>query len=111
MNKYDYFVALITATATEEAGLHHMYDDWKLLLLEGDEQRYYQTSFERNGKTHKIVTARQSEMGMPAAGVLTMKMISIFKPKYVIMVGIAAGIAHKNTVDQIYGDVVVPNVV
>lgn len=111
MDKCDYYVALITVTATEEAGLRHIYDDWKLLLLEGDEQRYYETSFERNGKTHKIVTARQNEMGMPAAGVLTMKMISIFKPKYVIMVGIAAGIAHKNAVDQIYGDVVVPDIV
>ena len=111
MDKYDYYVALITVTATEEAGLRYMYDDWKLLLLEGDEQQYYETSFERDGKIHKIVTARQSEMGMTAAGVLTMKMISIFKPKYVIMVGIAAGIAHKKTVDQIYGDVVVPNVV
>lgn len=111
MDKYDYYVALITVTATEESSLRYMYDDWKLLLLEGDEQQYYETSFEQNGKIHKIVTARQSEMGMTAAGVLTMKMISHFKPKYVIMVGIAAGIAYKKTVDQIYGDVVVPDVV
>ena len=40
-----------------------------------------------------------------------MKMISVFRPKYVIMVGIAAGIAYKNEVDQIYGDVVVPDIV
>jgi nucleoside phosphorylase len=38
-------------------------------------------------------------------------MISAFGPRYVIMVGIAAGIAHRNAVDQVYGDVVVPNVV
>ena len=111
MGKYDYHVALITVTATEESGLRYMYDDWKPLSLEGDEQRYYETSFERNGKIHKIVTARQDEMGMTAAGVLTMKMISNFKPKYVIMVGIAAGIAYKKAVDQIYGDVVVPDIV
>ena len=40
-----------------------------------------------------------------------MKMIAVFRPKYVIMVGIAAGIAYKNEVDQIYGDVVVPDIV
>ena len=40
-----------------------------------------------------------------------MKMIAAFRPKYVIMVGIAAGIAYKNAVDQLYGDIVVPNVV
>lgn len=91
--------------------MRYMYNDWKPLFLKGDEQIYFETSFERNGKIHKIITARQSEMGMTAAGVLTMKMISYFKSKYVIMVGIAAGIAHKNEVDQIYGDVVVPDIV
>ena len=88
-----------------------MYDDWKPLFLEGDDQKYYETTFKRGGKTFKVVTARQSEMGMTAAGVLAMKMISVFCPKYVIMVGIAAGIANKNAVDQIYGDVIVPDVV
>ena len=111
IKKYDYYVALITATATEEAGLLHMYDNWKIILLEGDDQKYYEATFERGGKTFKVVTARQGEMGMTAAGVLTMKMISVFRPKYVIMVGIAAGVAYKNAVDQIYGDVVVPDVV
>ena len=109
--KYDYYVALITATATEEAGLRHMYEDWKPLFPEGDDQKYYETAFERGAKIFKVVTARQREMGMTAAGVLTMKMISLFRPKYVIMLGIAAGVAHKNEVDQIYGDVVVPNIV
>jgi nucleoside phosphorylase len=108
---YDYYIALITVTETEEAGLRYIYDDWKELLLDGDTQKYYETSFERDGKRLKVVTARQNEMGMTAAGVLTMKMIAAFRPKYVIMVGIAAGIAHRNAVDQVYGDVVVPNVV
>lgn len=110
-NCYDYYVALITATATEEAALRQMHDGWKPLLLKGDGQQYYETSFVRSGELLRIVTARQSEMGMTAAGVLTMKMISAFRPRYVIMVGIAAGIAHKEAVDQIYGDVVVPDVV
>ena len=109
--EYDYYVALITVTETEEAGLRHMYDDWKMLHVEGDEQKYYETSFTRNGEKHKIVTAKSGEMGMTAAGVLTMKMISLFRPKFVIMVGIAAGIAYKNNVDQIYGDVVAADVV
>ncbi len=108
---YDYYVALITVTETEEAGLRYIYDDWKELSLDGDTQKYYEASFERDGERFRVVTARQSEMGMTAAGVLTMKMISAFRPRYVIMVGIAAGIAHRNAVDQVYGDVVVPNVV
>ncbi len=108
---FDYYVALITVTQTEEAGLRYMYNDWKELVRDGDDQKYYETSFERDGEKLKVVTAKQSEMGMTAAGVLTTKMINTFKPKYVIMVGIAAGIAYKNDIDQIYGDIVVPNVV
>ena len=61
---YDYYVALITVTETEEAGLRYIYDDWKELLLDGDTQKYYETSFERDGKRFKVVTARQSEMGI-----------------------------------------------
>ena len=60
IDKYDYYVALITVTATEEAGLRYMYNDWKPLFLKGDEQIYFETSFERNGKIHKIITAGQS---------------------------------------------------
>ena len=111
MKNFDYYVALITATATEEAGVMHMYKDWKPLNLEGDSQKYYETVVERKGKRLKLVAARQDEMGMTAAGVLTMKMITIFKPRFVFMVGIAAGVAHRNSVEQIYGDIVIPDVV
>lgn len=53
--KYDYHVALITVTATEEAGLRYMYDNWKPLHLEDDDQEYYETTFTRNEQTYKIV--------------------------------------------------------
>lgn len=111
MTEYNYYAAIITVTPTEEAGFHRMYNDWRPLKTDGDEQQYYETSFTLNGSVCKIVTARSGEMGMTAAGVLTTKMIATFRPKYVIMVGIAAGVAHKKNVDQVYGDVVVPNVV
>ena len=45
MSKYDYYVALITVTDTETAGVKHLYDDWKPLFLDGDAQIYYETSF------------------------------------------------------------------
>ena len=44
--EYDYYVALITVTATEEEGLRHIYKDWKPLFLEGDDQKYYEAAFE-----------------------------------------------------------------
>lgn len=111
MDGYDYFIALVSATSTEEESIKRLYDDWQLLRVAGDGQQYYETSFERDGRNFKIVTARQDEMGMTAAGVLAMKMAALFKPKYLIMVGIAAGVARKKSTEQIYGDVVVANVV
>ena len=62
INEYDYYVALITATATEEEGLRHIYKNWEPVFLEGDDQKYYKTAFERGGKTFKVITARQNEM-------------------------------------------------
>ncbi len=111
MKNYDYFVALLTATPTEENSLKHIYNEWKEISFDGDSQVYYETSFERDGKTMKIVSAKQPEMGMTAAAVTVMKVIEHFRPKYIIMVGIAAGVAKKDVEDQEYGDVVIPDVI
>lgn len=44
-------------------------------------------------------------MGMAAAATLSTKMIEHFKPKYIIMVGIAAGIGN----DKNLGDIIIPS--
>jgi nucleoside phosphorylase len=50
-------------------------------------------------------------MGMTAAAVTAMKVIHRFRPRYLIMVGIAAGVVKEELEDQMYGDVVVPDVI
>lgn len=68
---------------------------WEDYLIEGDPTQYYRGSVStREGKL-SIVAANSSRMGMPAAAVLSMKMISTFKPKYLVMAGITAGIAGR----------------
>ena len=47
---------------------------------------------------------------MTAATATAMKMIARFRPRYIIMVGIAAGVA-RDPEDQMYGDVLVPDMV
>ncbi|MGN1095157.1 MAG: hypothetical protein ACI4QR_02080 [Eubacteriales bacterium] len=111
MSVYNYAVALITATDTEAMVLKHIYDDWQEVRFENDEQLYYESSFEKDGKRYKVITAQQNEMGMTAAAVLSMKLISHFRPRYLIMVGIAAGVALENIEEQIYGDVIVPDII
>ena len=108
--KYHTFAALISVTDTETEQVMRMYD-WKKKTFKGDTQVYYEAAFERCGLTHRVITARQDEMGMTACAALCMKVIAHFRPRYLIMVGIAAGVALPDVEDQIYGDIVLADVV
>ncbi|MGI6264539.1 MAG: hypothetical protein ACOYJY_03625, partial [Acutalibacteraceae bacterium] len=107
---YDTDVALLSVTTTEFRAVTHFHD-WKAKTFPGDEQIYDVASFERNGKTRSLVHAKISEMGMTAAAATAMKMIYTFRPRYLIMVGIAAGVAKTELEEQMYGDVIVPDIV
>ena len=104
---YNFDVAIVTAVKIETESVMRLYDDWKEVKISSDTQVYYETSFEKDGVKRRVITAQQNEMGMTAASYLASKMISLFRPRYLIMVGIAAGIGA----EQIYGDVIVPDVI
>ena len=59
------------------------------------------------GVERRVILAQQEEMGMPAAVSLSHKLIERFRPRYLIMPGIAAGIGA----EQIFGDVIVADTV
>lgn len=103
--EYQAFAALIYVTRTERDAIMRMYD-WKPKRYRGDDQLYYEATATANGKTVKIVSAQQDEMGMTAAATLSMKLIQHTRPKYLIMPGIAAGINDGAGSDQMYGDVI-----
>lgn len=110
MNDYNVSVVLISVTDTEDYGIKYLYKDWEEFYIAGDEQKYFRAHFEKDGKTHVVVYAKQKEMGMTAGAALATKMIMQFRPSYIIMTGIAAGVALENGAnDQIYGDVIVAN--
>ena len=108
--KYLTDVALVTVTNTEFNAVMHFHD-WKSTTVEGDKQVYQTASFERDGKTYSMIHVQQPEMGMTSAAATATKLIYEFRPRYIIMVGIAAGVAQEDAVDQMYGDVVVPDIV
>ena len=107
MKNYESFAALIYVTDTEESAVKGMYD-WKEFRMEGDSQLYYEA---QDTGDRKIVAARQDEMGMTASATLTMKLIEHFRPKYVLMPGIAAGALEESSESQMYGDVILANLV
>lgn len=106
MEDYNYSVALITATRMETAAVMRMYD-WQEINFDNDAQTYYQAEFMQNKTPYKIVTTQQNAMGMTAAATLSMKLIEHFRPRYLIGVGITAGVALEDVEQQVYGDVVV----
>ena len=105
---YKSFAALVYVTDTEEEAVMRMYD-WKEFYIDGDSQLYYEADYTKDGM--KIFAARQDEMGMTASATLTMKMIEHFRPKYVIMPGIAAGALEESGNAQMYGDVVLADMI
>ena len=108
--KYQTDVALLSVTTTEFNAVLHFHQ-WKAKTLTNDEQIYDVATFERDGKERTLVHAKISEMGMTAAAATAMKLIYTFRPRYLIMVGIAAGIAKTEYEEQMYGDVILPDVV
>ena len=108
MDDYKSFAALIYVTDTEEEAVLRMFD-WKEKTFDNDSQLYRIADFEKNGM--QIIAARQDEMGMTASATLTMKLIEHFRPKYVIMPGIAAGAMDEADEEQMYGDVVLADMV
>ena len=66
--------------------------NWKELDRECDASQYWVGQYQKDGETRKVIAASATKMGMPAAASLSMKMILTFHPKYLCMVGIAAGI-------------------
>ena len=103
-------VALLSVTTTEFNAVLHFHN-WKAKTFPRDEQIYDVATFERDGKTYSLVHAKIAEMGMTAAAATAMKIIYTFRPRYLIMVGIAAGIAKSEIEEQMYGDVILPDVV
>lgn len=95
-------VALITAVRTESEAVKKVYKKLEKVNIKNDPTIYYKIQAENN---ITIITAQQTEMGMASAATLSTKMIEHFKPKYLIMVGIAAGIGK----DKNLGDIIIPS--
>ena len=101
LNDYDYDIAIVCALASPELfEIKQLPFNWEPLDILGDSTSYFTGTY--NDK--RIVCASSYEMGMSAAAILSTKMISRFRPKYLVMTGIAGG-ADKEKLN--FGDVMV----
>lgn len=99
--EYDYDFAIICALDNPElTEVKRLPYDWTPLALVNDSTDYYTGTF--SGK--RMVCASAYEMGMSASAVLATKMIINFRPRYLIMTGIAGGVPNKGLH---FGDVMI----
>lgn len=92
---YDYDVAVITALHRVEMEAVLAWPvAWTELTAAGDDSVYHRAEVARDGghRPLRVVAAAALDMGMPAATALAMKMAITFRPRYLAMAGIAAGV-------------------
>jgi nucleoside phosphorylase len=103
-NGYKYDLAIITAVQIEFDQMKRFITESSLIQIKSD-PTFYLSGFIVNGEIKKsVILAMQHQMGMTAASVLTTKIINNFKPRYVSMVGIAAGKRGEGN----FGDIIIP---
>lgn len=95
---YDY--AIITALKTPELdAVLEVFKDTKQLQIEGDPTLYYEVVSGELSK--KIILATDDTMGMVASAQLSEKVMQTFRPRCLLMGGIAAGIQGKSNLGDI----------
>ena len=98
-------VAIVCAVDTEMAAVKRAFKGKNLKRIDftNDASDYYYIELRKENKTLKVVIAQQREMGIAAATSLSQSIIYHFRPRYIIMVGIAAGIGDGKN----FGDIIV----
>lgn len=95
--------AIISTVLVETEAVKKLCSEWKEENFKDDVNTYYVGQLCEGGKCKKVVTVQSTDMGMVSATVTTMNLAKHYKPKYIMIVGIAAGIGNHN-----YGDILIP---
>jgi nucleoside phosphorylase len=98
-------IAIITALHSPElAAVLALPYKWSFKRVDGDPTGYHFGEFSRvNGHVISVVAAHAQRKGMPSSAALASKLAYQFKPQYLVMTGICAGIEGKTNI----GDVIV----
>lgn len=106
VKKHSYDIAIMTALPHPEfaAILKLNNGKWEEVKVDDDFIKYYKTTFKEGNKEKTVIAATTDQMGMTASSHLATKLILYFKPEYLILGGIAAGIKDRGLG---FGDILV----
>lgn len=97
-------VDLCVLTALEDPELSALLDlgwGWQAKRFDGDGTVYHEGSTTGLNGTVRIIAAAAPRMGLVASAVLASKMTMRFRPRYLAMIGIAAGVKDKVEIGDI----------
>jgi len=104
---YQYDLAIVAALKhTELEAVLHLPAKWETFKLPNDPTEYHKGIFEKENKKIKVLAAAAPQMGMVPASVITNKIITSFRPKHVVMVGIAGGVKGVGN----FGDILITEI-
>ena len=90
---FDYDLAILTALpAVELKSVLDLDCSWETKRFVGDDAIYHAGKIATERGTLRVGATACLEMGMPAAAISAMKLIDNFRPRYIAMTGIAAGV-------------------
>jgi nucleoside phosphorylase/CheY-like chemotaxis protein len=104
---YQFDLAIVTALRqTELEAVLALPASWQAFKLPNDATEYFKGCFSQHNKKITVIAAAAPQMGMVAASVLTDKLITNFRPKHVVMTGIAGGVKGVGN----FGDILVAEI-
>jgi len=105
--KYQYDLAIITALRSPELdSILNLDANWESFRLNNDSTEYFKGYFTNKDKKISVVAASAPQMGMVASSVLTTKLITNFRPKFLVMTGIAGGVKGIGN----FGDILISDI-
>lgn len=89
-------IVIVTALANPELKqVLQLPYGWQLERRVGDPTTIHRGLFKRDSKDIRVVAACSQRKGMPSAAALASRLAMAYKPKYLVMLGICAGIRDK----------------
>lgn len=94
-------LAIITALSEELLAVRALPANWREVKTPGDPTIYYEGLFRRDDLAVRVVCATADRMGMSATAVLASKITSLYRPKFICMGGVAAGIEGRTNIGDV----------
>jgi nucleoside phosphorylase/CheY-like chemotaxis protein len=101
--EYGIHLGIVAATQTPElaAVLDTVPWQWTSNQIPSDASNYFKGEFARDNEKREVVAVAAPRMGIAAASIVSTKLIMSFRPRYLAMIGIAAGVRGRCQIGDI----------